>query len=255
MMVVRSHDWQARRAGRLIAARRLDLPSSAKADRVIASSAADPDRPTPRWAAAPRLDSTCRAAGFTLIEVLVVLIITALISGILLFAFQRVLDVRIRLAAFLDGTDAPTLIAGWFRGSIEGLVADQKGGRDIFAGTAQRLTGLSVEPVDGSPGVPTSIAWELVFDAGRGRTELRYKGSGRELTVASWPGKRGSLHYCGPTLRCFDAWPPPQEEAAELPALIVLEAIKGTEDWTIVAAPQSALDPLPKRPDFAHPPS
>jgi len=195
------------------------------------------------------------AAGFTIVEILVVLIIVAAISGVLLFAFERVLDIRVRLAAFLEGTDVPTLIAGWFRDSVEGLLPDAKGGADQFIGDAKGFSGLSVAPIDGMPGVPIRIGWALDFDAAAGRTYLRYRtGDAGLLTAASWPGDLGSLSYCGPDLICGDRWPPPDVRAAELPALIRLDAVKGTQFWPILAAPQADRDPLAKIPNFGAPP-
>jgi prepilin-type N-terminal cleavage/methylation domain-containing protein len=200
------------------------------------------------------------ASGFTLIETLVVLIILSMIGAILFSSYQRILDIRIRLAAFLDGTDAPTLVAGWFRSSVERLLPDQKDGADVFAGTPRRLVGLSVAPIDGTPGVPTRIAWELVFDAASARTALTYReATAAPLTIASWPGDRGGLRYCGPRLACSDSWPPPNETgnetASQLPAVIILEAVRGTQDWPVAAAPQSARDPLPKPPNLGRPSS
>ncbi len=84
-----------------------------------------------------------KAAGFTLVELLVVLVVAALISGVLLSGFERVLDIRLRLAAFLDGVDAPTLVADWFRASVGGLVPDAHTGRNRFAGNVRHMTGLS----------------------------------------------------------------------------------------------------------------
>jgi prepilin-type N-terminal cleavage/methylation domain-containing protein len=200
-----------------------------------------------------------RAGGFTIIEILVVLVIVSLISGILLFAFQRVLDVRVRLAAFLEGSDVPTLVAGWFRGSVEGLLPDQQGGADVFAGTARRFTGLSDAPIDGDPGVPIRITWELRYEAATGRTYLRYQGgNAAPLTVASWPGDLGGISYCGADLACGSTWPPPRAapgQAEELPALIRLDAVKGARFWPILAAPAAARNPPPKIPNFARPAS
>jgi prepilin-type N-terminal cleavage/methylation domain-containing protein len=200
------------------------------------------------------------ATGFTLVEMLVVLVIVGMIAAMLFSSYQRILDVRIRLTAFLDGTDAPTLIASWFRGSVEGMLPEQKDGADVFAGTKRRLVGLSAAPIDGMPGVPTRIAWELAFDTASARTTLTYRsGTAAPLTVASWPGDRGGLRYCGPRLDCADSWPPPGgmsgETPSQLPALIILQAVRGTTDWPIAAAPQSARDPLRKPPNFVRPSS
>jgi prepilin-type N-terminal cleavage/methylation domain-containing protein len=206
-----------------------------------------------------------RAGGFTLIEMLVVLVIVAMVSAIVVTSYQRILDIRVRLAAFLDGVDAPTMIAGWFRGSVEGLIADQKGAADVFAGTSRRFAGLSVAALDGTPGVPTRIAWELVFDPVAARTALSYRRDDRDaMMVASWPGDRGQLRYCDPRLVCSENWPPvdllgnPQlgsQRASQLPALIILDAVRGTAEWPIVAAPQADRDPRPKPPKFGAPSS
>jgi prepilin-type N-terminal cleavage/methylation domain-containing protein len=192
------------------------------------------------------INSASRKGGFTLIEILVVMVIVGLISAILFTAFERVLDIRVRLAAFLEGTDVPTLVAQWFRGSVEGLVPDVANGADRFAGGPQGFTGLSLAPLDAAPGIPMRIAWVLQYDADSARTYLRYRtGDAAPVTVASWPGKLGDMAYCGPDLQCANAWPP-AADAAQLPALIRLEAVRGTEFWPILAAPRSAHNPLPK---------
>ena len=86
-----------------------------------AGALASPTSPRPSpppngpWRAERERTGTGAAAGFTLVELLVVLMIVALISGVLLSGFERVLDIRLRLAAFLDGVEAPTLVADWFR--------------------------------------------------------------------------------------------------------------------------------------------
>ncbi|MGA8398608.1 MAG: prepilin-type N-terminal cleavage/methylation domain-containing protein [Stellaceae bacterium] len=195
-----------------------------------------PSRPSRRQPGAP--------GGFTLVELLVVLVIVALISGVLLTAFDRILDIRLRLATFLDGVEAPTLVADWFRSTVGGLVADTRTGAGHFTGDAHHLTGLTLAPLDAAAGVPTVITWEVVFDAGAGRTHLRYRDrNDRTMDIASWPGDVGGLRYCGPDFVCRDKWPP-DKEASELPLLIRLDAVKGDEPWPILAAPRADRTPL-----------
>jgi len=180
-----------------------------------------------------------------LVELLVVMVIAALISAVVLSAFERVLDIRLRLAAFLDGVEAPTLVADWFRGSVGGLVPDAAAGHDRFAGNARRLTGLSLAPLNATAGVPTKITWEVVFDENAGRSYLRYRnGEERKETIASWPGDYGGLHYCGSDLVCHDAWPL-DDRLTQLPALVRLDALKGSEAWAILAAPHGDRDTFP----------
>jgi prepilin-type N-terminal cleavage/methylation domain-containing protein len=184
-----------------------------------------------------------RTQGFTLVEIIVVLAIVALISGTLLAAFQRVLDVRLRLAAFLDGTDTPNLVASWFRESVDGLVPDVQGGADKFAGDARHFAGLTLAPLSGMSGVPTRVVWQLDFNADSGRTSLRYQAAADPgMTIASWPDNRGKLQYCTANLTCYDTWPPPKQRVSQVPTLIRLDIVKGTEPWAILAAPQSDRD-------------
>lgn len=190
-------------------------------------------------------------AGFTLLEMLVVMVIVSLVAGIVLTSYERILDIRIRLAAFIDGTDAPTLIAGWFRESVEGLLPDQKDGADVFVGTPRRLSGLTVAAIDGRPGVPTPMTWEIKFDGATRRTSLTYRnGTAKPMVIASWPGDRGTLQYCGPTLACADHWPATDEGSSQLPALVVLEAVRGDAIWPVAAAPRAIHDPAPKLQPF-----
>jgi prepilin-type N-terminal cleavage/methylation domain-containing protein len=189
-----------------------------------------------------------RPQGFTLVEVIVVLVIVALISGTVLAAFQRVLDVRLRLAAFLDGIDTPDLVAGWFRDSVVGLIPDVKGGPGEFSGTARRFSGLTIAPLNGLSGVPTQVVWQLDFDPDAGRTYLRYQAAtDPRMTIASWPDDRGSIQYCTAGLACFNAWPPPDRrpnQVQQVPTLIRLDIVKGTAPWAILAAPQNDREPV-----------
>src|SRR5271155_4319690 len=93
------------------------------------------------------------SAGFTLMEILVVLVIASLVSGMLIVAFQQIMGLRLRLAAFLDGTDTPTLVAEWFRSSVDGLIIDPAEGAQPFAGDSHSLSGRTLAPLDGKAGV------------------------------------------------------------------------------------------------------
>ncbi|MDR3415422.1 MAG: hypothetical protein P4L83_04470 [Nevskia sp.] len=179
-----------------------------------------------------------------MIEILVVLVVMALITGTLLSAYERILDVRIRLVTFTDSVGTPDLVSSWFRDSVDGLIADSKNGPNKFAGGRRRLSGLSLATPTGTPGVPTRILWELGFDPAEDRTSLRFQaGDGPQLAVASWPGDRGGFRYCQPDLQCYESWPPPQGTAEQLPAVIRLDLVKGSDAWPILAAPRDARDP------------
>ena len=186
------------------------------------------------------------AGGFTLIEMLVVLVLVTLIGGIMMSALSQVFDLKQRLAVFLDGSETPGLVAGWFRDTTAGLLPDGATGADRFAGERRRFDGLSTMPLSGPPGVPTHIRWELVYDTAAGRSALTYAADGRPpLTVASWAGDVGEFRYCDGVRSCGSAWPPAAGGGSpQLPALIRLEARRGDAPWTILAAPRGAREPL-----------
>ena len=95
--------------------------------------------------------------------------------------------------------------------------------------------------------MPTRITWEVAFDADAGRSYLRYRnGEEREMTIASWPGEYGGLRYCGSDFVCHDSWPL-DPKSPQLPALVRLDAVKGSEEWPLIAAPQGDRDPYPRR--------
>lgn len=200
-------------------------------------------RPTKRRDKKPRRPAL-RQAGFTVIELLTVLVLIGLVSLVLLTGFEHVLDIRLRLVTFLDEVEAPVLVADWFRGTIAGLVADIPNGADRFVGRPREMIGMSLAPLNGAAGVPTRITWDIVFDEQTGRSSLRYRnGAEAELTLASWPGDVGGLRYCDQEFHCGGTWPP-DNRAPQLPLLVELQMVRGSEPWPILAAPLSDRTPL-----------
>jgi prepilin-type N-terminal cleavage/methylation domain-containing protein len=187
--------------------------------------------------------------GFTLVEVVVALVILVLIGGIVMSSFNAILSVRTRLGAYLEASEAPTLVAGWFRDSVGGLIAQPGKGDDRFTAQRRRLSGLSVAPIAGHAGVPTTVTWSLSFDEAAGRTYLHYAaGDDPPMAVASWPGDRGRFAYCDAELACGDTWPPPgAANASQLPIVVQLVAVRGRRPWPILAAPRAARDPAPNQ--------
>lgn len=182
-------------------------------------------------------------AGFTVLELLTVLVLISLLSLVLMTGFERVIDIRSRLTTFIDETEAPVLVADWFRATISGLVADRADGNDRFVGGPRQLVGLSLAPLDGTAGVPTRITWEIVFNDQTGRSSLRYRnGAEPDMIIASWPGNTGDLRYCDADLRCRDTWPA-DPRATQLPFLVELVMVKGNEPWPILSAPISDHGP------------
>src|ERR1700720_196383 len=99
--------------------------------------------------------------GFTLLEVLVTLVLLSMVAAIVFGSLRQVLDARARLRPYLDQSEETTLVASWFRQTVQALIADYDDGKHRFAGTATEISGLTASPLIGPPGTPIPFRWAL----------------------------------------------------------------------------------------------
>ena len=175
--------------------------------------------------------------GFTLLEVLVVLIIVSMVSGIVFQAFEITLRLNRRFGLEQANSQQGAMLADWFRQSIRGLQPDYTEGKSIFKGGEKRISGLSTNTLAADYGVPAALVWELAFDPDRGETSLRYGTGDNSAPLISWPGTAGRFVYFDAKGEAHDSWPPPLGMWPQLPAAIRLEAARGSEPYVIVATP------------------
>lgn len=121
----------------------------------------------------------CRTSqrGFTLVEMLVVLVLTALVVGMVFEGLGRVADLRVRLARHLDGALDETITGSWFRSSVAALQTDLEGAPDAFRGGPQEMSGLTLKPIELPAGAPTAFAWRLVAETASQSVRLGYRGA------------------------------------------------------------------------------
>lgn len=186
--------------------------------------------------------------GFTLVEMLVVLVLTGLVVGLLFEGLSRVADLRVRLVRHLDGALDSAVVGAWFRGSLAALTPDYLGQPGVFAGSAGEMSGLTLQPLDQPAGTLSPFGWRLAADAARGVTRLSYRGlDGSWREVAAWPGAGGRFLYAGPDGDWRSDWPPPLAGGArpgqatviqqpQLPRFVRLEGGGHAEAWFAAAA-------------------
>ena len=115
--------------------------------------------------------------GFTLLEMLVVLVLVGLLSTLLLQGFFYILHLRTGLLVQLSDLQYGSLQEYWFRSTTAATVADYGDGKSIFRGNEHEFSGLTIAPSEASIGVLASYAWQLQYNGGM--TTLRYrKGDG-----------------------------------------------------------------------------
>lgn len=185
--------------------------------------------------------------GFTLLEMLVVLVLTALVVGIVFEGLGRVADLRVRLARHLDGALDETIVGSWFRASVAALQTDLEGAPGAFRGGPQEMSGLTLKPIELPAGAPTAFAWRLVTETASGTVRLGYRGAdGTWREIAAWPGTGARFLYAGPDGEWRNEWPPPLSGGAplgqvvsrqrpQLPRFVRLDGGTGPETRSTVA--------------------
>ena len=191
-----------------------------------------------------RQNNNSHQGGFTLIEVLVVLVMMGLISGVLFQALERAYRLQSRFGTELFKVQQGQMAADWYRQAVQGLYPDQPDGQNLFYGDASGFSGLSSNPLGADYGIPTPITWKIKSHQQDGSTELTYIEDQRETPILIWRGNQARFIYLDDMLVQHDSWPPPLGLFPQLPKQIQLEASDAGEPLIIVASPKGPTAPL-----------
>lgn len=181
--------------------------------------------------------------GFTLLEVLVVLVLVSLIVSLLFQGISHVAALRARILTQLDSQRNGLLQENWLRGVCSAVIIDPNLAEKSFFGNHHEVRGLSLGPLLGSVGVPTPFV--LTVESIRGGVVLRYQENDREkLALGEWRASAGELSFLDKEGKWLPQWPPLAGAGAQLPQAIMLEVmdVKGRQSWVI----DVPGDPLPK---------
>jgi general secretion pathway protein J len=180
----------------------------------------------------------CRAAGFTLVESLVVLVIVSLT---VLVMFQMLGSYRVareRVAAHAGGIDRRALVEAWFTDSVRGLQALE---RAPLEGGPDRFAAVTLNPVLAPAGAPTPVEWRLLREGGD--QLLVYSEDGAERwRLPLRAGATAEFVYFSRDGREAARWPPEAGMQDLLPGSIAL-----VQDGTAYLA--SVLGPVRQRTD------
>ena len=188
-------------------------------------------------------------SGFTLIEVLVVLILVAMISGVLFQALERAYGLQRRFGTELFRAQQGQMATDWYRQTVQGLYPDQADGPNLFKGSDKGFVGLSVNPLGLAYGAPTPIQWSVRPNLETGTTDLVYAEGGRETSILAWRGKAAKMVYFDAEQKTHDRWPPALGLFPQLPSQIQLWVEDRAEPVVIVATPMGLTQPNPRPQD------
>jgi prepilin-type N-terminal cleavage/methylation domain-containing protein len=159
--------------------------------------------------------------GFTLFEVLVVLVITGMVGAILTQGFGIVLSTRLSVADAIGNMQGVVLRQSIITEPLRGIVPDESKTPIPFKGQPRMLSGRTVRGLLSPPGVPTIFT--LTLESASGGTKLVYEEAGMPKTdIAYWPGRTPSFKYRDFNGAWLDVWPPPGS-VSQTPWLIQLE--------------------------------
>lgn len=191
-----------------------------------------------------------RARGFTLMEVLVTLIITALAVALMFQALGSFNHSRVRTAALEGVRDNQSVMAGWIGDTIRGIVAvdprslavSKKGDPELgLTGDANGFSALTVSPLEAGTGMPTVIRWQV--EHGAAGDGLAYREAGQQALYLPM-GQSLQFAYLDDKGKLHAQWPPEQGLQQALPDAIQLTYTEGDQPRvlvTAIAAPKPTL--------------
>lgn len=162
--------------------------------------------------------------GFTLLEMLVVLVLFSLTGTLLMQGYTQLLQLRSRFMEQLKQQQVTTLQRHWLHSVIAGAFPDRPNGAHIFNADRKRLQGLTIGALDANAGAP--YPFELVLESGNAETALRYKtGAGAVWTLAVWPQPQITFGYQDHTGQWHSTWPPKTPQSTDqLPVAVRIGA-------------------------------
>ena len=165
-----------------------------------------------------------RSHGFTLLETLVALVITALASVLIMQGLSHVLTLRDRVLEHTEYQREDALRRGWFGDTVGALIADlPRIERHRFEGDAQGFRGLTLASLQELPGVPVIAEWRLEQEGDVFHLYYRQE-QGEWQRSWSWRAEQAAFAYFDPDLGWQAQWP--VQNAPPLPA-----AISFTTEW------------------------
>ena len=187
-----------------------------------------------------------RSGGFTLIEMLVVLIIVAMSSSVLYQALERAFRLQQRFGTELLREQEGQMAAGWYRQTVQGLYPDFPDGQSRFQGREEEFSGLSSNALGADYGVPTAVTWRLRSDSAKGTTELLYVEAGRETPILTWRARGARFVYIDSAQAAYASWPPPFGVPEQLPSQIHLLGADSADAISLIATPMGPRKSLPR---------
>lgn len=174
------------------------------------------------------------ARGFTLFEMIVVMVISSLMAAVLMQGFSMVLGTRLSVNNTIADLQRVVISQNVPVDPLRGILPDYKDNPYQFRGQPRTMSGQTLRPLLSPVGAPTPFTMALEFDGGTNQTVLTYEEPGRTKTeIGRWPGSESSFKYRDISGAWQSSWPP-QASTSQTPWLIWVDI--GTATTPLIAA-------------------
>lgn len=180
-----------------------------------------------------------RAAGFTLMETLVMLMLVSMAATMMFQILESYRIAQQRIAAQAGSQDRSALFDAWILDGVRGLLAlpDKP-----FKGSKLEFQGNTLSPLYGPSGAPAALRWQLHATADGG--EVSYWEDGQlRWTMPLRDFESAHFVYLDEKGDSHDQWPPAKGVQESLPSAIALVRGSGSEQTVRLATVRGPLIP------------
>lgn len=174
-----------------------------------------------------------RATGFTLLEMLIVLLLVVFVSMLLMQGMSQVITLRLRLLAQVERQRTETLEASWFKEIASYISAPISGDKSgYFEGDDDEFSGMCLASLINGVGSVTHI--RVWLEEEDNVLKLLYSEKKKEeWELASWFKGKGKFRYLDSRGSWRRSWPPASETTESVPYGIMLEvdSLQGPIIW------------------------
>ena len=188
-----------------------------------------------------------KAAGFTLLETVLTLVIVSLLVATLMQALSHALNLRTRILRVQSESRIDLLQEAWFRETVAAAQADLDDAMGGMIGSREELAYATPMPL--VAGGMSRVRWWLQRD-GAGLSLHYADPDTTDMVVVAGPLEDASFAYLDHQGQWHDAWQPADDAAERLPRLVRFQARTGKGElyWLVPLL----SDPIPRdmmRPD------
>lgn len=166
--------------------------------------------------------------GFTLVEMLVVLVLVSLLATLLIEGTGFLVGKYAAVERLRREEGLAALGGHWFASTVGATVPSRRAGRR-FAGDETAFEGVTLQPLAAESGRPTRIRWSIDEDGSRGVVYAE-EGAGPWTVLASADGPL-AFQYAGSSRRWQARWPPAADSRERIPRMVRLVSSGGRTLW------------------------